>query len=319
MKRALITGISGFAGSFLAEYLCKKGGYEVVGTYHAGKRLDNLQPIRNDLTLIQADLTDKKAIQQLISDAQPDIVFHLAALASPSESFKDPSLTFATNVVGQINLLEAIREQRLADTRILIVSSSEVYGIVGKEDLPIDEDTPFRPVSPYAVSKITQDFLGLQYYLTYKLQVIRVRPFNHIGPRQTPQYAVASFARQIALIEKGKQDATLLVGNLNARRDFTDVRDIVRAYVEILERGDPGDVYNIGSGVSHTMSEIVGMLIKFAKVPINLVQDEKRFMPIDIPDNQCDSTKLRRKISWQAEIPLDVSLRDVLDYWRKIA
>ncbi|MEN9407721.1 MAG: hypothetical protein RLZZ455_937 [Candidatus Parcubacteria bacterium] len=318
MKKALITGISGFAGSFLARLLLQEGQYEVAGTYHSEKGLENIADIREKIQLSQVDLTDTNLTESVVSKVRPDSIFHLAALASPVQSFKDPSFTFTTNITGQINLLESVRKLRLMNTKLLIVSSAEVYGIVDEQDLPIDESTNMRPVSPYAVSKITQDYLGLQYFLTYKQPIVRVRPFNHIGPGQKTAYAVSAFAQQIAAIEKGQQPPVLYVGNLTARRDFTDVRDIVRAYVMLLEKGVPGEVYNIGSGVSYPMSEVLEKLIALSSVKITIEQQESRFMPVDIPDNRCDNTKLKTQTGWGQTVSLDSSLRDVLDYWRKI-
>lgn len=319
MKKAFITGISGFAGNFLARQLLNEGVYAVSGTYHAEQSLENIADIAPQLHLHKVDLTDGQAIDSVISSIKPDVIFHLAALASPAQSFKDPSLTFTTNVTGQIHLLEAIRKAGLSASRIVIVSSAEVYGIVKESDLPIDEATQMNPVSPYAVSKITQDYLGLQYFLTYDQHIVRVRPFNHIGPGQKTAYAVSTFAQQIALIEKRKQEPVLRVGNLSAKRDFTDVRDIVKAYVLLAEKGTPGDVYNIGSGVSYEMKVILEKLVSFSTEKITIETDQSRFMPVDIPDNRTDNTKLRKQTGWETTISIDRSLRDVLDYWRRIA
>lgn len=318
MKTALITGISGFAGSFLARLLLSESNYKVAGTYHSEKGLENIHDIASELLLHQIDLTNAEATDKIIENTLPDCIFHLAALASPVQSFKDPSFTFSTNITGQINLLEAVRKKKLTETKILIVSSAEVYGIVDSADLPIDEETKMRPVSPYAVSKITQDYLGLQYFLTYKQPIVRARPFNHIGPGQKTAYAVPAFAQQIAAIEKNQQPPVLHVGNLTAKRDFTDVRDIVRAYTLLLEKGTPGEVYNIGSGVSYPMSEILQKLISLSTAQITIETDNARFMPVDIPENRCDNTKLKEQTGWSPTIPLEASLRDVLDYWRKI-
>jgi len=319
MKTALITGISGFAGSFLARLLLRDGDYAVAGTYHSEKGLENIQDIKEQLQLHQVDLKNPEDTRKVIAATLPDRIFHLAALASPVQSFKDPTFTFSTNITGQINLLEAVREQKLDTTKVLIVSSAEVYGMVNAGDLPINEETGMRPVSPYAVSKITQDYLGLQYFLTYSQPIIRARPFNHIGPGQKTAYAVSAFAQQIAAIEKKQQPPVLRVGNLSARRDFTDVRDIVRAYTLILEKGTPGEVYNIGSGVSYPMSEILHKLIALSSVPITVETESERFMPVDIPDNRCDASKLKAQTGWSQEITIEQSLRDVLDYWRNIA
>ena len=318
MKKAFITGISGFAGSFLARYLIKQGTYTLSGTYYSDSGLGSIFDISSKLKLYQIDLTKDGLIDVAIEEEKPDVVFHLAALASPAQSFKDPRLTFSTNISGQINLLEAIRKSNLTKTRILIVSSAEVYGMVTKSDLPIDELTPMRPVSPYAVSKIAQDYLGLQYFLTHKMSIIRARPFNHIGPGQKPAYAVAAFASQIAKIEKGEQDPVLKVGNIATKRDFTDVRDIVQAYVALIEKGDLGEVYNIGSGISYAVSHVLEMLVSLSTKKITIEKDVSKLIPFDIQNNQSNITKLREKTGWSPSISLDRSLRDVLDYWRNI-
>lgn len=318
MNTALITGISGFAGSYLAQYLLDRTDQKIVGTFHSGKGLEAFQSHKDRIELVQVDLNKRDDVDSLITRVKPDVIYHLAALASPIQSFKDPALTFSTNITSQIHLLESLKEQQLTKTKILIVSSAEVYGIVDESKLPIDEQTPLHPTSPYAVSKIAQDYLGLQYYLSYDMPIIRVRPFNHIGPRQTDSYVVSSFAKQIAEIERGKREPTVTVGNLSARRDFTDVRDIVRAYHVVLEKGTNGDVYNIGSGVSYPISEILKKLISYSSVSITVSVDKKRFKPVDIADNVCNRNKLTQTTGWEPEIPLEKSLQDVLDYWRNI-
>jgi GDP-4-dehydro-6-deoxy-D-mannose reductase len=199
-----------------------------------------------------------------------------------------------------------------------VVASAEVYGSVTKEDLPMGEDTPLNPTNPYAVSKLAQDFLGLQYFLSYGIKTIRVRPFNHVGPRQAPNFVISSFAQKIAEIEKGKREPILPVGNLEAKRDFTDVRDMVKAYSLIMEKGEFGEVYNIGSGRSYKISEILEMLLSFSSVKITVEIDKSLFRPIDDPELVCDSTKINKTTGWKAEIPLEETLKDTLDYWRNI-
>jgi len=318
MKKALITGVSGFAGSFLAEYLLEKNTYTLAGTYLSESSKENVASIGSKLSLIKVDLMDREKVSELIKKERPDVLFHLAALSSPAESFKDPSRTINNNIVGEINLLEAIREAELTQTRILIISSAEVYGVVSEEDLPVDEETELRPASPYAVSKIAQDFLGLQYYYAHKLPIIRVRPFNHIGPRQAPNFVVSSFAKQIAEIEKKKNPPVLHVGNLSAKRDFTDVRDIVGAYELLIEKGIPGDVYNLGTGKSYRISDVLQILLSLSSVSITVTEDKALFRPGDLPDNVCDRTKITKITGWEPKITLEQSLRDTLDYWRNI-
>ncbi|MGD2206193.1 MAG: GDP-mannose 4,6-dehydratase, partial [Anaerolineae bacterium] len=185
------------------------------------------------------------------------------------------------------------------------------------EDLPIDEDTPLRPVNAYATSKVTQDMLGLQYHLTHKLHTIRVRSFNHIGPRQRVGFVASDFASQIAAVELGLQEPILDVGNLEARRDFSDVRDVVRAYVMLITHGEPGQVYNVGSGESHAIQELLDDLLMMSQTHITLRQDPARMRPSDVPEMICDATRLQACTGWQATIPFEQSLRDILEYWRK--
>lgn len=313
MKKALITGISGFAGSHLSSHLLKQGLY-VAGTYLNQDSLSNLED-KDKLKLHQVNLLEEDKTFNVINQEKPDYVFHLAAIASPRESFKNPKETFVNNISAQINVFEAIKKLDLIGTKVLIISSAEVYGRVSKEDLPIDEDTPFRPTNPYAVSKLTQDFLGLQYYLTNKLKIIRVRPFNHVGPRQVPNFVISAFAKRIAEIEKGKAK-TMKVGNLSSRRDFTDVRDMVKAYLLALEKGVDGEVYNLGSGKSYEISEILSMMIGLSKAQIHIEKDPSLIMPSDDPELLCDFSKFEKLTGWRPEIPIEKTLQDTLDYWR---
>lgn len=318
MKKILITGISGFAGSFLAEQLLQSGENTIVGTVLSGTTSPNISHIQDKLQLISLNLLDAKAVEDSIVASQPDAIYHLAALTSPAQSFESPSETMTNNIAAQVNILEAVRKHNLTQTRILIVSSAEIYGLVDQKDLPIDEETTFKPTNPYAVSKLAQDFLGLQYVLSYKLSIVRARPFNHIGPRQAPGFVVAKFARQIAEIEKGIIPPVLKVGNLDAKRDFTDVRDMVKAYELLLEKGNTGEVYNIGYGVSHGIKEIVEKLLAMSKTNITIEQDPALLRPADNPELVCDATKIKQLTGWEPTISLEQTLQDTLDYWRKI-
>lgn len=313
MKKAYITGISGFAGSYLAEYLLQND-YKVGGT-HISDNVQNIDHIKQEIELHRVDLMDLEAVEKSIDNFSPDIIFHLAALTSPAESFKEPSKVFTNNIAAQLNLFEAVRKSSITP-RILITSSAEIYGLVSASDLPISEDTQMRPGSPYAVSKIAQDYLGLQYNLSYGMDIIRVRPFNHIGPRQTGQFVVASFAKQIAEIER-KGEGKIKVGNLEAKRDFTDVRDIVKAYEILGKLGVSGEAYNAGSGVSHKISQILYLLLENSKQKIEVEIDPAKLRPSDVPDIRSDNTKIE-KLGWKPEIALDKTLKDTLDYWRDV-
>ncbi len=317
MKKILITGISGFAGSFLAEELLKDPENGVFGTTLSESSLDKLPRLKDKIKAFSVDLLDKDKTSQIINGVKPDIIFHLAALTSPAESFDKPGEVMVNNIESQLSVLEGVRKANLSNCKILITSSAEIYGAVAPSDLPIDEDTPLKPTSPYAVSKVAQDFLGLQYYLSYKFPIIRIRPFNHIGPRQAPIFVVSSFAKKIAEVEKGTKEPVMSVGNLEAKRDFTDVRDIVRGYVLLSEKGAPGEVYNIGFGKSHKISDVLDKLLSFSDKKIEIKVDPALFRPSDIPDLYADNTKINKQTGWVPTIPLEKSLKDTLDYWRE--
>ncbi|MBI4097845.1 MAG: GDP-mannose 4,6-dehydratase [Candidatus Levybacteria bacterium] len=312
MKKALITGISGFAGSFLSEHLLEKG-YIVAGTYLTPESLKNL-PNKEKIKLHQLNLLDENKTLDLIKSEKPDYLFHLAALISPRASFDNPKETFVNNIGAEINILEAFRKCGLSG-RILIVSSGEVYGLVSAEDLPIDEETPFNPTNPYAVSKLAQDFLGLQYFLSHKLKIVRVRPFNHAGPRQSSAFVISAFAKGIAEIEKGKRKV-LSVGNIKSKRDFSDVRDMVKAYALAIDKGEEGQVYNLGGGKSFAISQILEMLISLSVTKIEIQEDKTLFAPSDNPQLVCDYSKFAKLTGWKPEIPIEKTLKDTLDYWR---
>lgn len=311
--RALITGMNGFAGSHLADFLLTQPDVEVFGGVYGHR--DNIAHLTGSATFIEGDLNRLDFVEALLEQSKPDRIYHLAAQAFVPISWQDPWATIANNVRAQVNLLDAAARSKL-QARILIIGSNEEYGRVDPRDLPITEKTSLRPDSPYGVSKIAQDYLGLQYFLSHQLPVVRVRPFNHIGPRQREQFAIANFAKQIAEIEAGMYESVLRVGNLSAARDFTDVRDMVRAYYLALERGMPGEVYNIGSGRAWSLQRIVDLMLQESRTPIRVEQDPARLRPSDTPTTYCNAAKFRAQTDWRPSIPLETSLRDILGYWR---
>ena len=317
--RVLITGVAGFAGRYLAEWLAATTAWELVGTVRAERSTAAAaQPTwatERDIQLWPVELTDYAAVTRLLGETAPDLIFHLAAQAIVQKALAAPEATLVNNIVSQLNLLRGVREVGLP-TQLLLVGSAEEYGHVQPTDLPVNEDTPFRPDNPYAVSKIATDMLGLQYHLAYKMPIIRVRPFNHIGPRQQEHFVTAAFARQVARIEAGQQPPVLQVGNLNAERDFTDVRDRVRAYHLAATRGTPGAVYTLGSGRATPIRTILDMLLGLSRVPIEVQLDPARMRPADVPAIVCDPRRFHDATGWQATIPLEQSLADILDYWR---
>jgi len=312
--RALITGIGGFVGSHLAKYLLEHKELEIWGLDLVEGRAAQLRP---RVTLHVGDmLLNLPALQDLFTAAKPDYVFHLAAQAFVPASWADPWSTLENNIRGQLNVLLAAIAM---DTppRVLVIGSADEYGIVAPEELPIRETNPLRPNSPYAVSKVTQDMLGYQYYASHKLPVVRVRPFNHIGPSQSPAFVTADFAKQIAEAEAGLREPVMRVGNLEARRDFSDVRDIVRGYYLAITEGEPGQVYNLGAERSYSIREVLDILLALSEVPITVEPDPARLRPSDVPEIVADCTRFRSRTGWRAEIPLERSLKDILDYWRK--
>jgi GDP-4-dehydro-6-deoxy-D-mannose reductase len=261
-------------------------------------------------------LMNLPALKELFSAARPTHIFHLAAQAFVPASWEDPWNTLANNIRGQLNVLLAAIAMGTWP-RVLVVGSAEEYGIVAPEELPIRETNPLRPSSPYAVSKVAQDMLGYQYYASHKLPVVRVRPFNHIGPGQSPAFVTSDFAKQIAEAEVGLREPVLQVGDLTARRDFSDVRDIVRGYYLALSEGEPGEVYNLGAERSYSIREVLDRLMALSTIPLRVEADAARLRPIDIPEIVGDCSRFRARTGWQAQIPLEQSLQDILEYWRK--
>lgn len=311
--RALITGVNGFVGGYLAEHLLATTTYEVWGVTRAPGRLP--PPLAGRVAEVHADLSDPEATMGAIAAARPAVIFHLAGQPFVPESFRDPAGTLATNTLGALNIFLSLIELRIP-TRVLVVGTADEYGKISEADLPLSERTPLRPANPYGVSKAAQSLLALQYHLSHGLDIICARPFTHIGPRQNERFVTAAFARQIARIEHGLQPPIVQVGNLSARRDFTDVRDMVRAYALAAEHGEPGALYNIGSGQAVMVRELLDALLEASTARIEVRLNPELMRPIDIPLVVCDAARLRERTGWAPQIPLRQTLRDILDYWR---
>ncbi len=314
-KKVFISGIAGFVGSHLAELLIAKG-YEVYGLVRPRSKTDHIDSIINKLHFEDADLMDTHSLYATITRIKPDYIFHLAAQSFVPTSWASPSVTLEVNVVGSANLFEAVRMAGI-DPVIQIACSSEEYGLVLPDELPIKETNPLRPLSPYAVSKVAMDYLGYQYFQSYKVRIVRTRGFNHTGPRRGDTFAESNFAKQIALIEKGKQEPVIHVGNLEASRDYTDVRDMVRAYLLAVEKCDPGDVYNICTGSTIKIGDMLKLLLSLSKVRVDIQPDLARMRPSDVPVLLGDNSKFAAKTGWKPEIPFTKTMEDLLNYWRE--
>ncbi len=344
--KVVITGVTGFAGSHLAEYALTLGGVEVFGTYRWRSRMDHLQDLNragklnfisegvghsldkdtlsgaiihkaksDALNLLPADLNDPNSIARVIGAIGPDRVFHLAAHSFVPTSWTAPEETLRVNVIGQTHLLEAVVQAGL-DARIHIAGSSEQYGQVFENEVPIRETNPLRPLSPYAVSKVAQEIMAVQYFRTYGLHTVVTRSFNHSGPRRGEFFATSSFAKQIAEIEKGLRAPVVNVGDLTSQRDWSDVRDIVRAYWLSLETGVAGEVYNVGSGTARSLQEMLDTLLSLSGHEVAVERDPSRMRPSDVRLLHCDYSKFNQATGWNPTIPFEQTMHDLLNYWR---
>lgn len=312
--QALITGAGGFVGGHLSRYLLEHTDWTVAGTVLDPAAAAGGPHPRLDLRPV--DLRDREGVAYVIEDVCPDAIFHLAAQSSVSASFSDPWNTFENNIRSQLNLLEAVRQSG-RDIVFMAVGSNEEYGAPRPEDLPQTEHSPLRPGSPYAVSKVSQDFMGLQHFLAYGTPVVRVRPFNHTGPGQSPRFVVPAFASQIARIEAGLQEPLMKVGNLSTSRDFSDVRDIVRAYHLAVIEGEPGEVYNLASGKPRSIKALLETLLSYSDVEIRVERDPERYRPVDVPIVYGSAQRFYEQTGWRPRIPFEQTLRDTLSYWRE--
>lgn len=315
--RILITGVSGFAGSHLADYFLAQGNHEVFGTIKWRSNRENIRHIEGKVRLLECDIRDAFAMKAVLEATKPDHIFHLAAQSYVLFSWRVPQETIQTNIIGELNLFEGVRGLKL-DPMIHIAGSSEEYGLVHPDELPITESNPLRPLSPYAVSKVAQDLLGYQYFKSYGMRIVRTRAFNHTGPRRGDVFVTSNFAKQLIEIECGKREPVLHVGNLDAVRDFSDVRDVVRAYALALQNGTPGEVYNIASGTGIKIKDLLAKLLELAKVDVKIEQDPARMRPSDVELLTGSAEKFRKDTGWKPEIPFDKTLKDMMDFWRAV-
>ncbi len=315
MRRVLVTGVTGFAGSHLVDYILTRGDCELFGIQRWRSRTENIEHFSDRITMVECDLRDATSTRDVLEKTRPDWIFHLAAQSFVPTSWTAPTESLSTNILGQVNLFEGVRHVGLK-CRIQLACSSEEYGMVFPDEVPIKETNPLRPLSPYAVSKVAQDMLGYQYWMSWKVDSVRTRGFNHEGPRRGPVFVASDFAKQIADIEKGRRPPVLSVGNLEAKRDFTDVRDMVRAYWLALEKCAPGEVYNICRGRAWTIREVLDLLLGMTTAKIEVRQDPARLRPSDVPVLLGDNSKFVKATGWQPTIPLEQTLRDMLDHWR---
>ena len=310
--RVLITGMSGFAGSYLADLLLRETHWMLTGV----SRTSTGDRTSSRVQWWQLDLADADGVKRLIKYERPDVIVHLAAQSSVPASWQDPWATYQDNVHSQLNLFQAVLDTKLTP-RILIVSSNEVYGRPNSPDeLPYREDHPLRPNNPYAVSKAAQDLMALQYHISHGLDVIVARPFNHVGPSQNARFVMADFAHQIAQIEQGQREPVMRLGNMAAQRDFTDVRDVARAYLALIQGGDGGQVYNVCSGTPRSIQSVLDLMLSMSKTHIAQETDPAKFRPVDTPISFGDRSKLTTATGWQPHIAFEQTVANLLDHWR---
>lgn len=308
--KALVVGGGGFVGPYLVRHLKDELGYEVTVTKTEKETLAMDGAVVKNL-----DILDKNQISELLNEEKPDYLFHLAAQSSVAYSWKNPTLTVDVNIKGCVNLLEAVKD---ADEklRVLLIGSGEEYGHIKKDECPIIEDNVLRPGNIYAATKSCQNMLGKIYSDAYGLDIMMVRAFNHIGPNQTPVFVVADFCKQVADIEKGKQEPVIYVGNLSAKRDFTDVRDVVKAYALLVKGGKRGETYNVGRGHAVAIEDILKEIVSMSDKDIEVKVDEKKLRPVDVPIIEPDIEKIKKEVGWEPVIELRQTLEETLEYWR---
>jgi GDP-4-dehydro-6-deoxy-D-mannose reductase len=312
--KAWISGVSGFIGSHLARHLVEKG-VEVAGIYFFEEELHRLDDIKDRIKLSKVDIRDPVAVQESIVNCSPSRIYHLAAQSFPTVSWDKPSLTLETNAIGTVNVFETVKKHGL-ECRILVACSSAEYGFVTPEEVPVDEEHHLRPLHPYGVSKVAQDFLAYQYFKNFDMDTVRVRIFNTTGPSKTLDVA-SDFSKQVVQIEKGLIENRLSHGNLESERDITDVRDMVEAFEALMERGTKGEVYNACSSKVVKIQYVLDTLVGLAKTEINVFQDPDKMRPSDEPIIMGDNSRLSKDTGWEPKISIDRTLEDMLEYWRE--
>lgn len=310
MKKGLVIGAAGFVGKYLINEMVSNG-IEAYATKLPHETLEDVPA-----TVLDLDIMDQEAIVSLLFEVRPDYIFHLAAQSSVGLAWKKPGLTVDVNIKGSLNVMDAIRELYYKP-RVLMIGSGEEYGHIQPGETPIGETNLLRPGNIYAATKACQNMIGSIYAKAYDMELIMVRAFNHIGPGQTSMFVVSDFCRQVAEIEKGLREPVMRVGNLAARRDFTDVRDVVKAYVGLVQTGEAGETYNVGSGNAQEIRSILDLVISMSEIPIHVEIDPNKLRPVDVPIIEADITKINRLTGWKPEIPLEQTVRETLNYWRE--
>ena len=308
--KALIIGGGGFVGPYLARHLYNDLNYDVTVT-----KMENETVDIEDAKVRNLNILKPEEIKDLLIDEKPDYIFHLAAQSSVAVAWKKPALTVDINIKGCLNLLDVVRAEGLKP-RILLIGSGEEYGHIKDSECPIVEDNTLRPGNIYAITKAAQNMLGKVYADAYDMDIVMVRAFNHIGPNQLPTFVVADFCKQVAEIEKGLREAVIYVGNLTAKRDFTDVRDVVRAYAALVKEGKKGESYNVGTGSAIAIQEILNRILSFSESKIEVKVDENKLRPVDVPIIEPNTMKIYEQTGWKPEISINTTIKETLDYWR---
>ncbi len=311
MKKALIIGAAGFVGSYLIDHIQKNCIWSISVTKLPHEKIE-----KENVEVYDLNILNPQEIDELLAYVKPDYIFHLAAQSSVALSWKNPGLTVDINIKGSLNVLDAVRKLDYKP-RVLMIGSGEEYGHIRADETPVNEENVLRPGNIYAATKACQNMLSSIYGRAYQMDIMNVRAFNHVGPNQAPVFVVADFCKQVADIEKGWQKAEIRVGNLQAKRDFTDVRDVVNAYVLLMEKGKAGETYNIGSGRAVEIREILNMILGNSAFEIKVTVDPEKLRPVDVPIIEADITKVCRDTGWMPKIPLEMTIRETLDYWRQ--